>query len=404
MANMFSRRLWNEDFILILLVCSIASFTNSVFMNLLPVYVLDLGGSNADTGMMMTGLTVLGMITRVIVAPLIDRIGRKPLLLIGSSLYAANALCFCFTEDLTVIFILRVLHGFTQGIFFPVPPTMVADCTPEDLLVDGMGFFGISSSIMFAITPSIGLAIYENLGSTPLFLTATAAALIAFLLALPIKERYHRPAAEKTAEKTKKSFRLDSLFLFMVLTPSMISFFLYVGNSAITNYLTPCGLSRGIGQISLFFLVNNLAVIIARLLVGRVIHFLSRSVLIFIGIILCSGGTSLLAIAHSMSTVFFSAILIGVGITAVSQLLQVQVMTSVPEDRRGLANTTFMLLGDVGNGAGAAIWGAVSAGAGYTLTYALAGISILIACLFQGIYRRKGKTTLDDARKDKSGV
>jgi len=71
---MFSRRLWNKDFILILLVCSIASYTNSIFISLLPVYVLDLGGTNALTGMMMTGLTLLGMATRVVVAPLIDKI------------------------------------------------------------------------------------------------------------------------------------------------------------------------------------------------------------------------------------------------------------------------------------------------------------------------------------------
>lgn len=399
MANMFSKRLWNKDFILILLVCSIASFTNSVFMNLLPVYVLDLGGSNADTGMMMTGLTVLGIITRVIIAPLIDKIGRKSLLLLGAASYTVNALCFCFTDDLTVIFILRVLHGFTQGIFFPVPPTMVADCTLEDLLIDGMGFFGIASSIMFAVTPSIGLAIYENLGSIALFITATAAALISFLLALPITERYHKPAAPKAAEKQKKSFRIDSAFLLMVLVPSMISFFLYVGNSAITNYLTPCGLSRGLGQISLFFLVNNLAVIVARLLVGRVIAFLSRNALIHIGLVLCAGGTALLAIAHDMALVFLAAVLIGVGITAVSQLLQVQVMTSVSDDRRGLANTVFMLLGDIGNGAGAAIWGAVSAGAGYALTYALAGASTLFASLFQGVYQRNRKSELEQESK-----
>lgn len=138
LAKMFSRRLWTRDFILVLLVCSIASYTNSIFISLLPVYVLDLGGTNALTGMMMTGLTVLGMATRVVVAPLIDRIGRKKLLVIGGGLYALNALAFCFTKDLNVLFALRVLYGFTQGIFFPVPPTMVADIAPEDLLTGSM--------------------------------------------------------------------------------------------------------------------------------------------------------------------------------------------------------------------------------------------------------------------------
>lgn len=76
-AKLFSRRLWSRDFILIVFVCTIASYTNGTFMTLLPVYVLDLGGTNAMTGMMMTGLTVVGMFTRIVAAPLFDRVGRK---------------------------------------------------------------------------------------------------------------------------------------------------------------------------------------------------------------------------------------------------------------------------------------------------------------------------------------
>ena len=41
---------------------------------------------------------------------------------------------------------------------------------------------------------------------------------------------------------------------------------------AVQSFLTPCGLSRGIQQISLFFLVNQGVVILARLLVGRVLE------------------------------------------------------------------------------------------------------------------------------------
>ena len=36
-TKLFSRRLWSRDFVLIVLVCTIASYTNSTFMTLLPV-------------------------------------------------------------------------------------------------------------------------------------------------------------------------------------------------------------------------------------------------------------------------------------------------------------------------------------------------------------------------------
>lgn len=390
-AKMFSRRLWTKDFILVLLVCSIASYTNSIFISLLPVYVLDLGGTNALTGMMMTGLTVLGMATRVVVAPLIDRIGRKKLLVIGSGLYALNALAFCFTKDLNVLFALRVLHGFTQGIFFPVPPTMVADIAPEDLLVDAMGFFGISSSLVFAVTPTIGLAIYNNWGPEAMFWSAVVTGIISFALSLPIKEHYQRPTQSENKPKQKAGFHLDKVFLTLVLLPSFISLFIYVGNAAVMSFLTPCGLERGIEQISLYFLMNNLAVIVSRLTVGRVITFIPKRTCILFGIILCGVGTGLIAVAYNLALMMLSAVLVGIGITAVTQLLQVEVLVAVPSQQRGLANTAFMLMGDIGNGAGAAIWGAVSAGAGYVPTYALAGASTLIGCVFHDVYWKKRK-------------
>lgn len=392
-AKMFSRRLWSRDFILVLLICATGSYTNSIFISLLPVVVLDLGGTNALTGMMMTGLTLLGMVTRIIIAPLIDRIGRKKLLVLGSGLYALNALAFCFTKDLNLLFALRVLHGFTQGIFFPIPPTMVADIAPPELLIDAMGFFGISNALVFAVTPSIGLAVYNSMGAEAMFISAAVVGTVSILFSLLVKEHYQRPADQSKTESSRKKagFRIDKVFLTLVLLPSLISLCLYLGNAAVMSFLTPCGLERGIEQISLYFLVNNLAVVATRLLIGRMTAFVSKRICVFLGIILSGVGTGLIGFAHGLPMMMLSAVLVGIGLTAVNQLLQVEVLIAVPEERRGVANSAFMLLGDIGNGAGAALWGAVSARAGYAFMYALAEASTLGGCLFHGMYERKLK-------------
>ncbi len=79
---------------------------------------------------------------------------------------------------------------------------------------------------------------------------------------------------------------------------------------------------------------------------------------------------------------------IGLGHTAVTQVLQAEVLLTSPADRRGVASTTFMLLGNIG-GMGTALWGAVSSGAGYAAAYTLAGAATLLGCLFHGVYWRK---------------
>ena len=388
-SNLFSRRLWSKDFILILLICTIASYPNSILISMLPVYVLDLGGSNTMTGMMMTCLTMLGMLTNVAVAPLIDKIGRKKLLLLGSGLYALNAILFCFTEDLSVLFALRVICGFTQGIFFPVPPIMAADNAPGDVLVDAMGLFGVAGSITFAVTPTIAMALYNSFGPKVMFLSGAVMGTISFILAIFVKEHYQRPAAQEKSTKEKRpGFRFDRGFALLILLPSLVNFFVLFGNSAVQSFLTPCGLSRGIEQISLYFMVNQFVVIAARLTVGRVITRVPKRLCILAGLLMTAGGTALIAIAYSLPMMLLSAVLLGLGHTAVTQVLQAEVLLTSPADRRGVASTTYMLLGNIG-GMGTALWGAVSSGAGYGVTYALAGAATLLGCLFHGVYWRK---------------
>lgn len=386
-SKLFSRRLWSRDFILIVLVCTIASYTNSTFLTLLPVYVLDLGGNNTMTGMMMTGLTVVGMFTRLIAAPLFDRVGRKKMLVLGAGLYAVNALAFCFTKDLSVLFALRVIQGFTQGVFFPVPHIILADISPEDMMVDAMGLFGAANAVVFAVAPTIGLAIYNNVGPQALFISSAVTGFLSFFFSLFIKEHYHpAPRAESTQSKETKKIGFDRVLLLLVLLPSLVHLFLYIGNSAVSNFLTPCGLSRGLEQISLYFFVNNIAVIAARLMVGRLIGFLSKRTCILLGMLLSAGGTALIAVAHTMPLMLLSAVVMGLGLTASTQLLQAQVMLTTPGEHRGVASTVFTFMGDIGTGAGAAVWGAVSANAGYTPTYLLAGLSTLAGCVFHNIY------------------
>lgn len=397
-----STRLWNRDFILILLVCAFASFTNNVFMIILPVYILDIGGSNTVTGFMMTGLTIAGIVTRLLFGPLIDRWGRKKMLLLGSGLYALNALAYCFVSGIPGVVFLRVLNGVTQGIFFPVPPTIVADVTPEDRLVDGMGFFGVSSSVIFAVTPAIGLAIYQGFGAVPLFVVSFVFAAAALVFALLIREHYTPSSVIRKTEiavsttgsgvvssekgrpsEGKRTPKWALLIEAAALLPSFVVFFLYMGNSSVTNFLTACGLERGIERISVFFIVHNLTMVIVRVLTGRLTKYFEVSRLTLMGVLASAASYVMISFADSLWLMLASGVVMGIGITLTTQLLQVKILTDAEQNRRGVANSTFMLLGDIGVGAGAAVCGAVAEGSGYTLMFLVAAAATLAGAVVQ---------------------
>ena len=61
--------------------------------------MLRIGGTNSQVGAMGAGLTIVGLITRLTIAPKIDTWGRKPMLLLGGALFALNALGYYLLRD-----------------------------------------------------------------------------------------------------------------------------------------------------------------------------------------------------------------------------------------------------------------------------------------------------------------
>lgn len=369
----------NKNFIYTLLIASFAGFTHQVFNIVFPVYILDIGETNAMTGLMMTGLTVATLITRILFGTTIDTWGRKKTLILGSSLFMLNTLAYCFVRSTEGLFFLRICNGISQGIFFPVPPTIVADVSPKERLADALGWFGIAGSLPVAFAPTIGLYVYQTFGANILFLLCTITAGIAVLFSLLINDHY-RPIQVKTTIKEK--LKVNYIIEIGAVVPSLICLTTYLGYSSITNFLTPCGLERGITQISYFFMVNTLAVIIARLTAGRLSKRFGIKNMISMGIVLTTLSIILIAFSYNLAFMIIASILLAFGITLISQLIQVYIMNQVDEHRRGAANTTMMLFSDIGTGIGSMVWGYVSAG-GYVLTYLLSAMTVTIGALIQ---------------------
>lgn len=384
-------RLWSRPYLIFLLSIVFASVTDSTLINVLPVYMQDKVGSNLATGWMITGLTIASMVTRLICGPLTDKFGRKRMVVIGSSAYAVNALCYCFAPNIETVFFLRVLNGVTQGIYFPVPPMLVADLVPKDRLVDGMGFFGVASSVSFAIAPSISLTVYKNLGTTALFGWITVTAIVSAMLTMLIQIKAPRRARKAPPEQEKPRLGLHTLFDGSVLGLGAVSLLLALGTAAVSNFTVAYGLSKGIESIGLFTLATSLTGLCTRMLVGRLTGRFSKGTLVAAGCILAGGATVLLGLSRNLAPILIAAVLYGMGTAVTGQLLQVLVIEKVADDRRGVAMSTYSLLGDMGSGAGGLAAGGISQRMGYTACYLLAGVMMGAAGAVQAVQGKLGR-------------
>lgn len=357
-----------------------ASFTNFAYIYILPVHMLRIGGSNTKVGLMGAGLTIAGLVTRLALSPLIDRWGRKPMLLLGILLFTLNSAGYYLLRDsVTGIIAMRCFSGFTQGILFPVPPTIISDISPKDRLVDALGVFGIASSLPAILSPVLGMYLYEHVSSAAFFGVTLASAALSILFAFLYKDAYH-PAPRKAEEK--HGFRLGSVLELSVLLPCIVWFLALFGFSVVNNFAIACGESRGIANMSLFFTVHNIAIVVTRLFAGRLRRYIRASWLIVLGLAVIGAGTMLIAFAHSFPLMLVSSVIMAMGGTVYAQYLQADVLLRVADNRKGVANSTMMLFQDVGAGIGAAVFGLTSQHLGYAFSFIAASVMTWLAIPF----------------------
>ena len=111
-----------------------------------------------------------------------DRVGRRPVLLLGLFGSAASYLAFGLAGSLPVLFIARAANGLA-GANVGVAQAYVADVTGPEDRARGMGIIGAAFGLGFIIGPAVG-GVLSRYGFAAPFLAAAAVTLANALLAV----------------------------------------------------------------------------------------------------------------------------------------------------------------------------------------------------------------------------
>lgn len=145
-----------------------------IVIPLLPLYAEEFGAG----AVAVTWLVAVFSLMQFFFAPwwgqLSDRVGRRPVLLIGLFGSAASYLLFGLAGSLATLFIARALAGI-MGANIGVAQAYVADVTSAEDRARGMGLIGAAFGLGFIFGPAIGGAL-STLGSAAPFYGAAALA------------------------------------------------------------------------------------------------------------------------------------------------------------------------------------------------------------------------------------
>jgi len=126
-----------------------------IIIPLLPFYAETFGATAFTVGLLATSFSLMQFIFAPIWGRLSDRVGRRPIILLGLLGSCLSYLGFGMAGTLTALFAARIFAGIA-GANIPTAQAVVADLTTPENRARGMGMVGAAFGLGFIFGPAIG--------------------------------------------------------------------------------------------------------------------------------------------------------------------------------------------------------------------------------------------------------
>jgi DHA1 family multidrug resistance protein-like MFS transporter len=155
---------------------------------ILPFYVTEMGASGRDLGLIMAVFALMQLIFAPIWGQLSDRIGRKPVLIIGVMGNALSMLLLGLSTELWMVFASRALAGVLSSATLPTAMAYIGDSTTYEDRSAGMGVIGAAMGLGMVLGPGLGGWLAARSLSLPFFVAAGLSVVVALLIVVVLPE------------------------------------------------------------------------------------------------------------------------------------------------------------------------------------------------------------------------
>jgi len=368
--------LWTPHFIVLNLSFMSLSAGFQMLLPTLPLHASTFVSQTLVLGLLVNILSASATIVRPFVGLKLQTGWAGNINLIGLAVSLAATLGY-FAESATALLAMRLLHGIGWGISTTAYGTMVAAMIPPSRRGEGMSGWGFGMALTMAFGPLLGNALFQAYGFGAVVAVSAALTLLALLLA-PLIGKPQLPPAAPLAQQTAAAGTAWHRWIDPVtLKPASLHALLGISYGGIVSYVMLFGAQNGIGNASIFFLINSLASFAIRLVSGRLDDRFGRSRVLIPGAVLCAAGLTLLGLSAGTGGLITAALLYGTGFGVIQPSLQAWTVSLVPPSRWGAANSTYHSAFDGGILLGTVTLGWMAASTNYATMYMLSALAFV---------------------------
>ncbi|HEY5785728.1 MAG TPA: MFS transporter [Microlunatus sp.] len=379
-------RLFTSAFIA-LAASDLVYFTASgLLLGVTPFFVTGpLGSDKAGLGLALGAFSVTTVVVRPVIGRLVDRLGRRRLMLIGVTLFAVLIAAHLIVTDLWMLVVVRLLLGIAESLFFVAGFAALADVAPPGRTGEALSFASVALYLGIALGPVLGQLLLDWRGFDAAWIGGTVLALLAVGMVMLVPET-GEPAPED-AEPAQWIHRA-------ALRPGMA---LFTGVAGTAGFLALIGLHAteiNFAAWSVVPLIYGAIVVICRIAFARVPDQLPPLKLGAASLALCTVGLLILGAAPSPTGMLSGTVVLAVGVAFLTPAIFAAVFGSVPQHERGAAAGTTTIFIDLGFGGGPLLLGLTAARAGIPLAFIVgAALTATGAALLVPAIKQKPKPT-----------
>jgi len=353
----------------------------------LPLYIASLGGTPTDNGLATFSAAVGAVLSRLFLGTLTDRVGRKPVMLIGGILAGVSSVLYGLAHTIPVLVAACALSGIGIAAFTTGFQALLADLAPPERRGEVLGWGGNSMALAALVGPLAGDWITLHQGFRVTFGAAALAGALCTLASVMIREPSHetrRAIGAPPLQGLQETLTLRNVRVgIAAVSPLGMAF------GAMITFWPLVAQQVQLNTVGAFYSVYALGQLAVQTLAGRLSDRIGRGRVMLPGMLLAGMAFASIPLGRSDAASLLVAFACGAGLGIARPAIDALVLDGVPITLRGTAVAVEFTLNDVWIGLGSALLGPLASAAGYDAMYAVAGAACVVVAGALFVFRRR---------------
>ena len=378
-------------------LCSIALLAYTSYamcrIPLLPLYARELGATPSTVGFVMAASTVTGILVKLPAGAWSDILGRRPLLILGTIVFATMPFTYLVAASLGGLMVLRFIHGSATAIFGPVASASVSDLASPGRRGAWLSTYATVQGIGQALGPVVGGYLIAASGYSAAFIVAGVLAISTPFIA----SGWPAPSTVPSGGAHDRRGQLIAGVLEVVRHPlilitSVAQSAQFVLNGTLNAFLPLYAhetLSLSPSQLGWLFALQTTTTLAARPVVGMLSDRVGRRGVITAGLTLCGSAVIAVSFATTLRMLIPAIVAYAAGVAVTTAATGAFITDLSHRARYGAAHGVFGTIYDVGDAFGPILAGLLVASMGYGPMFrVMAGVTLSVAVGFEVLSRR----------------